>query len=111
MIAAVVVEEIARHQSIVTKLVKSLRNCLCKGKSPSGSEEDESINEVITEEMNELCEGKEEEGYTWSAKDRSRWRSLAKKLIKLGEWSAEALKDTPWRTIAITKANPSRFPV
>jgi uncharacterized protein YicC (UPF0701 family) len=106
-----VVEEIVRHQSIVTKLVKSLKKCLCKGKSSSGSGEegDESVCEVLIEEMNELCAGKEEEGYKWSAKDKSRWRSLAKKLVKLGEWNPEALKDTPWKIISVTKPRRNVF--
>jgi hypothetical protein len=106
-VAIPVVEEIVRHQSIMNKLVKSLRKCLCEPKSSSSSEEEtvkETLIQEASDELRELCEAKTAEGQkAWSAKERAKWRKLTKKLVTLGHIPREALTDTPWQTISVTK--------
>jgi hypothetical protein len=105
-VAVPVIEEIIKHQSVLNKLVKSLKKCLCEPKSTSSGEEDDSVKETLIQEacdeLEDLCKGKTE-GERWTSKERAKWRKLAKRLVSLGYWIPEALKDTPWLTIAVTK--------
>jgi hypothetical protein len=94
----------------MNKLVKSLKRCLCeKPGSPEseGETQDDGVRETliqeVCDELDELCKGKEEEGGVWTAKERSKWRKLSKKLVTLGYWVEDARKDTPWTTIAVSK--------
>jgi hypothetical protein len=98
-----IVEAIDNHQSIIRKLLKSLRECCARGTGSSSSTSDDEGKAILIEEvmneMNELCEGRG----IWSPKDRRKWKVLAKKLVKLGEWIPEAVKDTPWQMISVSK--------
>jgi hypothetical protein len=94
---------IVKHEGILRKLIKSLQKCLaCRCSSDSeevSAEVHAQLCEEALEDMNKLCEGRDE----WSAKDRRKWHQLANELVRLGEWVDDAKKDTPWRTVSITK--------
>jgi hypothetical protein len=109
-VAIPVVEEIIKHQSILNKLVKSLKKCLCDPKSSGSSDEEreqavkETLIQQAVDELEELCNSKnEQEQQKWTAKERGKWRKLTRKLITLGRLPPESLRETPWQTIAVTK--------
>jgi hypothetical protein len=99
-----IVEALVKHEGILRKLIKTLRQCCCTKTTSSGSEgvNEEALNSLIEETVNQmdaLCDGKVE----WATKDRRQWHKLAKKLVQYGYWEECVAKDVPWRTVSVTK--------
>jgi uncharacterized protein YPO0396 len=99
-----IVEQIVKHESIIRKLLKSLQKCCSCQSSGSSDEEIKEearavLIETVTNELNELCDSKE----LWDSKDRRRWHKLANELFRLGAWTEEQKKLTPWKNLCVNK--------